>query len=96
MKFHFTMGLNNDIAGTIFTKNYKSLDDLYFGALKAEQELKAKATLPRAHFVGTKLHDYEHEDGTTKLSKPDELHDDAPKSDFTAIPLCSIDMLSIP
>ncbi|KAE8793786.1 Tyrosyl-tRNA synthetase [Hordeum vulgare] len=39
----------------------------------------------------TKLDDYEHEDGTTKMSKPDELHDNAPKSDFAAIPLCGID-----
>ncbi|KAE8783061.1 gag-pol polyprotein [Hordeum vulgare] len=44
MKFHFTVGLNNDIANTIFTNTYKSLDGLYFGALKAEQELKAKDT----------------------------------------------------
>ncbi|KAE8779018.1 gag-pol polyprotein [Hordeum vulgare] len=46
MKFHFMMGLNNDIAKTIFTNTYKSLYDLYFGALKAEKELKAKATRP--------------------------------------------------
>ena len=39
MKFHFMMGLNNDISKTIFLENYKSLDDYYIGALKAEQEL---------------------------------------------------------
>ncbi|KAE8785844.1 gag-pol polyprotein [Hordeum vulgare] len=39
----------------------------------------------------TKLHDYEHEDGTTKMSKPEELQDDAPKSDLTTIRLCGID-----
>ena len=45
MKFHFMMGLNNDISKTIFLENYKSLDDNYIGALKAEQELmKAKAS----------------------------------------------------
>ncbi|KAE8809631.1 hypothetical protein D1007_13798 [Hordeum vulgare] len=42
MKFHFMMGWNNDIAKTISTNTYKSLDDLYFGSLKEEQELKAK------------------------------------------------------
>ncbi|KAE8795826.1 gag-pol polyprotein [Hordeum vulgare] len=89
--FHdYASALNSDIAKTIFTNTYKSLDDLYFGALKAEQELKAKPTRPRAHFTVTKIHDYKHEDGTTKMSKPNELQDDAPKSDFTAIPLCSI------
>ena len=47
MKFHFMMGLNNDISKTIFLENYKSLDDNYIGALKAEQELKkAKSTRP--------------------------------------------------
>ena len=39
MKFHFMMGLHNDISKTIFLENYKSLDDNYIGALKAEQEL---------------------------------------------------------
>ncbi|KAE8790445.1 Tyrosyl-tRNA synthetase [Hordeum vulgare] len=62
-----------------------------FGALKVEQELKAKVTQPRAHFGMTKLHEYEPEDGTTKMSKPDELQDNAPKSDFTTIRLCDID-----
>ena len=48
MKFHFMMGLNNDISKTIFLENYKSLDDNYIGALKAEQELmKAKAFHPK-------------------------------------------------
>ena len=28
---------------------------------------------------------------TTKMSKPDELQDNGPKFDFTAIPLCGID-----
>ena len=47
MKFHFMMGLHNDIYNTIFLENYKSLDDNYIGALKAEQELmKAKASRP--------------------------------------------------
>ena len=47
MKFHFMMGLNNDISKTIFHDNYKSIDDYYIGALKAEQELmKAKASRP--------------------------------------------------
>ena len=92
MKFHFTMGLHNDISKTIFLENYKSLDDNYIGALKAEQELmKAKASPPQAHFSTTKLKDNEHEASTTKMSKPDELQDDAPKFDFTAIPLCGID-----
>jgi hypothetical protein len=92
MKFHFMMGLHNDIYKTIFLENYKSLDDNYIGALKAEQELmKAKPSPPQAHFLKTKLHDNEHEDSTTKMSKPDELQDDAPKFDFTDIPLCGID-----
>ena len=87
MKFHFMMGLNNDISKTIFLENYKSLDDYYIGALKAEQELmKAKASPPQANFAATKLYD-KHEASTTKMSKPD----DAPKFDFTAIPLCGID-----
>ena len=47
MKFYFMMGLNNNIAKTIFNNNYGSLDDLYIGAPKAEQELKkAKSTRP--------------------------------------------------
>ena len=92
MKFHFMMGLHNDISKTIFLENYKSLDDNYIGALKAEQELmKAKASPSQANFAATKLHENEHEDSTTKMSKPDELQDDAPKFDFTAIPLCGID-----
>ena len=91
MKFHFMMGLNNDISKTIFLENYKSLDDYYIGSLKAEQELmKAKASPPHAHFTVTDLYD-KHEASTTKMSKPDELQDDAPKFDFTAIPLCGID-----
>ena len=53
--------------------------------------MKAKASPPQAHFATTKLHENEHEDSTTKMSKPDELQDDAPKFDFTAIPLCGID-----
>ena len=36
MKFYFMMGLDNDISKTIFLENYKSLDDNYIGALKAE------------------------------------------------------------
>ena len=92
MKFHFMMGLNNDISKAIFLANYKSLDDNYIGALKAEQELmKAKASPPQAHFSNSKLKDDEHEASTTKMSKADELQDDAPKFDFTAIPLCGID-----
>ena len=52
MKFHFMMGLHKDISKTIFLKNYKSLNDNYIGALKAEQELmKAKASPPQAHFA---------------------------------------------
>ena len=85
------MGLNNDISKTIFLKKYKSLDDNYIGALKAEQELmKAKASPPQANFTATKLYD-NHEASTTTMSKPDKLQDDAPKFDFTAIPLCGID-----
>ena len=85
------MGLNNDISKTIFLENYKSLNDYYIGALKAEQELmKAKASPPQAHFVATKLYN-KHEASTTMMSKPDELQDDSPKFDFTAIPLCDID-----
>ena len=91
MKFHFMMGLQNNISKTIFLDNYKSLDDNYIGALKAEQELmKAKASPPQAHFTATKLYD-KHEASTTTMSKPDELQYDAPKFDFTAIPLCGID-----
>ena len=86
------MGLNKDISKTIFLENYKSLDDNYIGALKAKQELmKAKASPSQAHFSMTKLKYDEHEASTTKMSKPDELQDDAPKFDFTAIPLCGID-----
>ena len=39
----------------------------------------------------TKLHENEHEASTTTMSKPNELQDDAPKLDFSAIPLCGID-----
>ncbi|KAE8820510.1 gag-pol polyprotein [Hordeum vulgare] len=39
----------------------------------------------------TKLPDEEHEDDTTKMSKPDELQGKAPKLNFTTIPLCDID-----
>src|SRR3954471_11324359 len=53
--------------------------------------MKATTSPPQAHFMATKLHENEHEDGTTKMSKPDELQDDAPKFYFTAIPLCGID-----
>ena len=53
--------------------------------------MKAKASPPQAHFAATKLYDYEHEDSTTKMSKPNEIQHDAPKFDFTAIPLCGID-----
>ena len=52
--------------------------------------MKAKASPPQANFAATKLHENEHEDSTTKMSKPDELQDDASKFDFTAIPLCGI------
>ena len=76
----------------IFLENYKSLDDNYIGALKAEQELmKAKVSPLQANFSKTKLQDNKHEASTTTMSKPDELQDDAPKSNFTAIPLCGID-----
>ena len=52
MKFHFMMGLNNDISKTIFLEKYKSLNDYYIGALKAEQELmKAKASPSQAHLM---------------------------------------------
>ena len=92
MKYHFSTGLNYDIAKKTSLHDYTSLDDLYIGALKAEQELmKAKASPSQAHFATTKLHDDEHEDSTTMMSKLDELQDDAPKFDFTAIPLCGID-----
>ena len=92
MRFHFMMGLHNDISKTIFLEKYKSLADNYIGALKVEQELmKAKASRPQAHFSKTKLQEDEHEASTTKMSKPDELQDDAPKFDFTAIPLCGIE-----
>ena len=92
IKFHFMMVLHNDISKKIFLENYKSLNDNYIGALKAEQELmKAKASPSHAHFARTKLHENDYEDSTTTMSKPDELQDDAPKFDFTAIPLCGID-----
>ena len=42
-------------------------------------------------FSKTKLQDDEHEASTTTMSKPDEIQDDAPNFDFTAIPLCGID-----
>ncbi|KAE8766682.1 Tyrosyl-tRNA synthetase [Hordeum vulgare] len=77
MKFHFVMGLNNDIAKSIFTNTYKSLDDIYFGALKAEQELKGKATRHRAHFGTTKLHDYEHEDDGVATKTMESLKEHA-------------------
>ena len=51
--------------------------------------MKAKASPPQAHFAATKLYN-EHEASTTTMSKPDELQDDAPKFDFTAITLCGI------
>ena len=92
MKFHLMMGLNNDISKIIFHENFKSLDDNYIGALKAEQELmKAKASRSQAHFSKTKLQGSEHEDSTTKMSKPDELQGNTPMFDFTTIPFCSID-----
>ncbi|KAE8814003.1 gag-pol polyprotein [Hordeum vulgare] len=70
----------------------KFTDELYLGALKVEQELmKDKASPPRAHFMMTMLHDDEHEDGTTKMSKSDELQNDPPKFKFIAIPLCRVD-----
>ena len=60
MKFHFMVGLHNDISKTLFLENYKSLDDNYIGALKVEQELmKARASPPQAHFSKTKLQDDE-------------------------------------
>ncbi|KAE8814009.1 gag-pol polyprotein [Hordeum vulgare] len=86
-KFHFMMGLNNDIAKTIFTNNHESLEEFYSGAFK----LKAKVTQPRAHFATSKLQGYEHEDGTTKMTKLDGLQDNAPKFDFADIHLCGID-----
>ncbi|KAE8820947.1 gag-pol polyprotein [Hordeum vulgare] len=39
----------------------------------------------------TTLQDRKHEDSATKISKPDELQDNAPKCDFTIIPLRGID-----
>ncbi|KAE8776128.1 gag-pol polyprotein [Hordeum vulgare] len=78
MKLHFMMGLNNDIAKTIFTNTYNSLNDLYFGAVKGKQELnKAKASTPQTHFPTTKLHDHEHEDDgatTTATTEPSKEH----------------------
>ena len=53
--------------------------------------MKAQASPPQAHFAATKLYDNEHEDSTTKMSKPDELQEDVPQFDFTTIPLCGID-----
>ncbi|KAE8801176.1 Tyrosyl-tRNA synthetase [Hordeum vulgare] len=72
MKLPFLMGLNNDITKAIFTNTYKSLDDLYFGALQAKQELKAKDTRPRGHFVTTKLDEHEHEDDGTMMKMTTE------------------------
>ncbi|KAE8801507.1 gag-pol polyprotein [Hordeum vulgare] len=91
MKFHFMTGLKKDIAKIILTNNYKSLYNLFIGALKVEQVLKARATRTRAHFGMSKIHDYEHEDGTTKISKPNKIQDNNPKLNFTAIPVCGID-----
>ncbi|KAE8820494.1 gag-pol polyprotein [Hordeum vulgare] len=76
MKFHFMMVLNNDITKTILLNNYESLKQLYICGLKVKQELKTKATRPRAHFMTTNIHVYEHVDGTTKMSKPDKLQED--------------------
>ena len=53
--------------------------------------MKARASPPEAHFATTKLHENEHEASTTMRSKPDELQDNSPKFDLTAIPLCGID-----
>ena len=53
--------------------------------------MEAKASPPQANFAVTKLHENEHEASTTTMSKPDKLQDNAPKFDFTAIPLCGID-----
>ncbi|KAE8793457.1 gag-pol polyprotein [Hordeum vulgare] len=92
MNFHFVMVSNNYIAKTIFINTYKSLNDLYIGALKVIQELKKAKTSPnRAYFSITKIHDYVHEDGTTKMSNSDDFQGDAPKFDFIIIPLCGID-----
>ncbi|KAE8769442.1 gag-pol polyprotein [Hordeum vulgare] len=91
MKFHLLMGLNNHIAKTIFHNNYESLDDIYIGSLMVEQEIKDNATRLRVHFATTKIYENMHKDSTTKMSKPDELQDDAPKFDFTAIRLCGTD-----
>ena len=43
------------------------------------------------HIQGSHVLINEHEASTTTMSKPNELQDDAPKFDFTAIPLCGID-----
>jgi hypothetical protein len=41
MKIHFMMGLNNNISKIFY--DYETLNDLYIGALKVEQEImKAK------------------------------------------------------
>src|SRR5215216_2167079 len=82
MKFYFMMGLNNDIFKTIFLENYKSLNDNYYGALKAEQELKkAKSTRPRAHFATTTLQDGESDDVPSSAFIHDES-DVVPSSAF--------------
>ncbi|KAE8820096.1 Tyrosyl-tRNA synthetase [Hordeum vulgare] len=39
----------------------------------------------------TKIQGFEHEDGTTRMSKPRQLQDIPPRSDFTAIPICGIE-----
>ena len=97
MKFYFMMGLNNDISKTIFLENYKSLDDNYIGALKAEQELmKAKASRPQAHFSKTKLQDDEHEASTTTMSKPTSSKTRPPSSTSLAYLFVALTMPSLP
>ena len=60
----------------------KSLNDNYFGALKAEQELKkATSTRPRAHFATTMLQDGESDDVPSSAFIHDES-DDVPSSAF--------------
>ncbi|KAE8771435.1 gag-pol polyprotein [Hordeum vulgare] len=47
MKFHFMMGLNNDIAKTIFANNYESVEELYTGAIKTKKNSRPRLLDPK-------------------------------------------------
>ncbi|KAE8769443.1 gag-pol polyprotein [Hordeum vulgare] len=84
------MGLNNNISKSIFLNNYESLNDINIGVLQVEQEIKTKATRHHEELTTTKFNNDVHEDGTTKMYKPDKKQDNCPKFDFSVIPVCGI------